>query len=87
MRFQPMILLCAASVASACGDNGYRCKNPDASVNDDYIATKYICNKLQEDTCYCSHYAEDYCDPSDSNIAKFKELCNDEGPNWYWTNC
>jgi hypothetical protein len=86
MRIQPMLLLWA-TVVSACGDTGYRCKNPDVSVNDDYIVTKYICNSLGEDTCYCSHWAEDYCDPSGNNIAKFKELCNDQGSNWYWTQC
>ena len=70
----------------ACGDNAYRCKNPDKSVDDMWVMTKSICNELNEDICWCYYWAEYYCDPSGDNINKFKEMC-DSHSNWYWTEC
>ncbi|KAK4151241.1 hypothetical protein C8A00DRAFT_36140 [Chaetomidium leptoderma] len=80
-------LLVGASVAYACGDNAYRCKNPDADVGEMYEVTKKICDQLGEDTCWCYHLAEDYCDPSGDNIQKFKDMCENHGGNWYWSEC
>lgn len=86
MKFLPEILLLASAVY-ACGDNAYRCKNPDASVSEDWEVTNKICTQLGEDTCYCSHWAEYYCDPFGDNIAKFKQMCEAHAENWYWTEC
>lgn len=81
-----MTLAFAVSVI-ACGDNAYRCKNPDKSVQEHWTVTKNIADQLREDTCYCYHWAEYYADPYGDNIQKFKSLCEDRGENWYWTEC
>lgn len=86
MKFLATLLL-GASVAYACGDNAFRCKNPDKSVSEMYKVTKDICDNLGEDDCYCSHWAEYYCDPYGDNIAKFKTQCENQGENWYWSEC
>ena len=86
MKFLAALLL-GASVAYACGDNSYRCKNPDKTVSEMHDVTMNICKNLNEGTCWCYHWAEDYCDPSGDNIEKFKEQCQQEGENWYWTEC
>lgn len=40
------------------------------------------------DTCYCSHWAEYYCDPYGSDqIQKFKDCCEGQGENYYWDEC
>jgi len=80
-------LLLSAATAYACGDNAYRCKNPDKSVDEMWKVTHKICNDIKEDDCYCSHWAEYYCDPFGDNIKKFKEQCENEGDNWYWNEC
>ena len=72
---------------SACGDNAYRCKHPDKSITDHWKATHSICKDLGEDDCYCSHWAEYYCDPSSDNIQKFKDACLNLGGDWYWNEC
>ncbi|CAJ0555434.1 Ff.00g054990.m01.CDS01 [Fusarium sp. VM40] len=73
--------LLAVPAVYACGDNSYRCKNPDKSIQDTYKVTMEICNGR------CSHWAEDYCDPFGDNIQKFKEKCENQGENWYWVEC
>jgi hypothetical protein len=85
LRFLPVFLL-YASVAYASGDNAYRCKNPDNTVDEDWKATEAICDKLGADDCYCSHWAEYYCDPYGDNIDKFKKECEAKGGNWYWSD-
>lgn len=62
------------AVAAACGDNAYRCTG-DVSVSQDWAKTNHCCQKLSQDTCYCSHMAETYCDPDSNNIQKFKDCC------------
>ncbi|TGO81895.1 hypothetical protein BPOR_0980g00010 [Botrytis porri] len=81
MKFIYFGFLLAATTAYACGDNAYRCKNPDKSVDEMWQVTHKICNNLQEDDCYCSHWAEYYCDPYGGNVEKFKQQCEDEGEN------
>jgi hypothetical protein len=73
-------------VASACGDNAYRCVNPDGFVTDDWAKTKACCNKIAEEYCYCSHRAEEYCDPFGSNIQKFKDCC-ESYKGFEWREC
>jgi hypothetical protein len=80
-------ILLAAPAAYACGDNAYRCKNPDVSVEKMWKVTHSICNNLKEDDCYCSHWAEYYCDPTGDNIQKFKDQCEEKGEKWYWVEC
>ncbi|KAF4333973.1 hypothetical protein FBEOM_12209 [Fusarium beomiforme] len=86
MHFLKALLLGVPAVY-ACGDNSYRCKNPDKTVSEMYKVTKNICDELNEDTCWCYHWAEDYCDPFGDNIKKFKQKCEDYGENWYWSEC
>ncbi|EXM13935.1 hypothetical protein RAB80_014004 [Fusarium oxysporum f. sp. vasinfectum] len=86
MNFLKALLLAVPAVY-ACGDNAYRCKNPDKTVSEMYRVTKNICDELKEDTCWCYHWAEDYCDPFGDNIKKFKQKCEDYGENWYWSEC
>ncbi|KAI8664695.1 hypothetical protein NCS56_00903200 [Fusarium sp. Ph1] len=70
-------LLLDAPIVHACGNNAYRCKNPDASIEEMWRVTHQICNDLGEDDCYCYHWAEYFCDPSGDNIDKFKQKCQD----------
>ena len=86
MRFLSALLL-SVSAVYACGENAYRCKNPNVSVNEMWVVTHRICDKLGEDDCYCSHWAEYYCDPSGYNIQKFKDECLAQGEDWYWSEC
>ena len=81
------ILLLAAPAVYACGDNSYRCKSPDATVDQMWQVTHRICDNLAEEDCYCSHWAEYYCDPYGDNIQKFKSQCEEEGEGWYWAEC
>ncbi|TGO31403.1 hypothetical protein BHYA_0987g00010 [Botrytis hyacinthi] len=81
MKFIYFGLLLAATTAYACGDNAYRCKNPDKSVDEMWQVTHKICNNLREDDCYCSHWAEYYCDPFGDNIGKFKQQFLNLGVN------
>jgi hypothetical protein len=73
------------AVASACGNNAYRCVG-NGSVEDDWKHTNACCAMLFEETCYCSHRAETYCDPSGGNIQKFKDCC-DQWDNYYAREC
>jgi hypothetical protein len=67
-------------VGYACGDNTYRFKNPDASVAVMSKVTRAIYDELDGDTCWCYHWAEDYCHPfGDENATKFKEECENHG--------
>ncbi|KAF7888575.1 uncharacterized protein EAF02_003116 [Botrytis sinoallii] len=87
MKFIYLGLLIAATTAYACGDNAYRCKNPKKIIAEEWKATHEICNNLREDDCYCSHWAEYYCDPYGGNIQKFKDQCEAKGSDWYWSEC
>jgi hypothetical protein len=86
MKFVPL-LLCWASIVSACGDNAYRCKNPDVSTEEMWKVTKHICDDLNEETCFCVHWVEYYCDPQGDNIQKFKYACQNHAENWFWNEC
>ncbi|KAE8846665.1 hypothetical protein HRS9139_01232 [Pyrenophora teres f. teres] len=74
MKLPTILLLQFAAVAIACGDNAYRCVGPNG-VGDDWAKTNHCCVTLAQDTCYCSHMAETYCDPDGSNIENFKDCC------------
>ena len=77
------VFLLLITCASACGDNAYRCVNPEGSVADDGAKTRSCCTKLAQTDCYCAHRAEDYCDPDKDNIDNFKECCESfEGFGW-----
>jgi len=75
------LLLCCASIVFACGDNAYRCKNSDVSTGEMWKVTKDICDDLKEETCYCFHWAEYYCEPQGDNIQKFKDACENRAEN------
>lgn len=79
-------LLLYVAIASACGDNAYRCINPEGSISQDWAKTNYCCNQLAEDTCYCSHRAETYCDPYGPNIDRFKKCC-ESFTDFSWREC
>ena len=63
-------------MAMSCGNNAYRCVNPNGSVKEDWHHTE-LCMKSAgfSKTCYCSHRAEIYADPSGGDIKKFKDCC------------
>ncbi|KAJ7867812.1 hypothetical protein B0H13DRAFT_1636050 [Mycena leptocephala] len=83
--FKPIFLTC--NFSQGCGDNAYRCVNPNGSVEDDWNATKACMDKVGiTNTCYCSHRAETYADPDGNNIQKFKDCC-DATPNYGWREC
>jgi hypothetical protein len=86
MQLLTLILLVVPAVY-ACGDNAYRCKNNDVTVDTDWDTTKSICNSLGESTCWCYNAAENYCDPFGDNIQNFKKKCEAWGDNWYWDEC
>ena len=81
------ILMVAAPAVYACGDDAYRCNSRDASASEIQQATRSICDSLGEDMCYCSVYAEDFCDPGGDNIQKFKASCEEYGKGWSATEC
>lgn len=70
----------------ACGDNGYRCVNPNGSVEDDHTVTFNCCNKLKQGSCWCSHRSEDYCNVASSRIEDFK-VCCESNLDFSWRNC
>ncbi|KAJ7871567.1 hypothetical protein B0H13DRAFT_2349854 [Mycena leptocephala] len=81
------IVALAATQVKGCGDNAFRCVNPDGSVEDDWNATNACMDKVGiTNTCYCSHRAEFYADPDGNNIQKFKDCC-DATPNYGWREC
>ena len=82
----PFVLFLLLALTNACGDNAYRCQNPENGRDDDWAMTRSICNDLKEDDCWCSHRAEFFCDPYGDNIAKFKEMC-DSHQGYDWNEC
>ncbi|KAJ0142685.1 Uncharacterized protein HZ326_14498 [Fusarium oxysporum f. sp. albedinis] len=86
MQFLSLLVL-LAPVASSCGDNTYRCKNPDKSTAEEQAVTTKICSSLGNGYCYCNHRAEWFCDTFGEDINKFKKSCEDQGENWYWVDC
>lgn len=74
MKLSAILLLHFTALAIACGDNAYRCVGPD-TVSDDAAKTNQCCTSLGQDTCYCYHRAENFCDPDADNIQNFKDCC------------
>jgi hypothetical protein len=88
MKLLPvLLLLLCGSLVSACGDNSYRCRNPDKIVDEISQRTRKICESLNEEECWCVHQAEFYCSTSGDNIQKFKDMCEATGENWYSFLC
>jgi hypothetical protein len=82
-----ILLSLFTSVAMSCGDNAYRCVNPDGSVANDWHTTQLCMDSVGfSDTCWCSHRAEDYADPSGNDIQDFKDCC-DSYLNFAWREC
>jgi hypothetical protein len=84
-----ILLSLFTSVAMSCGDDTYRCVNPDDTVEEDWRHTKLCMEKVGiSDTCWCSHRAEYYADvgSDDIKIQKFKDCC-ESYDNFGWREC
>lgn len=73
-----IVALAFAASAIACGDNAYRCKNPQGTIEDDWKFTQDCMQRVGfEDTCWCYHRAQTYADPgSQAKIEAFQKCCN-----------
>ena len=82
-----VLLSLFVNVANCCGDNAYRCVDPDGSVDGDWAVTRSCMIRLGfSDDCWCSHRAEWYADPSGADINAFKNCCR-SFPNFGWREC
>lgn len=71
-----IILSLFATVAMSCGDNAFRCVNPDTSVDQDWHHTELCMDRVGfSDTCWCYHRAETYAVPTGDDIQAFKDCC------------
>ena len=68
-----LLLSLFVNVASACGNNAYRCVKEGGSVAKDWEVTWECMQQVGFDaTCTCYHMVETYADPSGSDINDFK---------------
>jgi hypothetical protein len=82
-----ILLSLFTSVAMSCGNNAYRCVNPQGTVAEDWHHTQLCMDSVGfSDTCYCVHRAETYADPYGDNIQKFKDCC-DSYENYSYREC
>lgn len=73
LTFSFIALLNVALVA-ACGDDAWRCVNPNGKVDGDNALTQFCKMKLGMEDCYCSHRAETYVNVGDK-LEDFKACC------------
>ena len=86
MRFL-LVLSTLIIMANACGDNAYRCVNPDQSVSNDWEVTKFCIVDVglgPRSTCWCYAWAEDYVTLRVDMIKKFGECCSRHGGDGYY---
>jgi hypothetical protein len=78
-------ILTSIKAVVGCGDNGYRCKNPEGDVSDDWVITRacMIAMGISE-TCWCYGYAENYAVVDDAHA--FAACCQ-SFPNYAASNC
>jgi hypothetical protein len=82
-----ILLSLFTSVAMSCGDNAYRCKNPEGTVAEDWHHTQLCMDSVGfSATCYCWGAAETYADPSGNDIQDFKDCCQSYN-NYAWVEC
>jgi len=70
------IALFTALAAASCGDDAYRCTNPDGTIANDFLKSKECAAKLGiTQTCWCSYWAEDYIEVPEDKVEDFKNCC------------
>ena len=81
-----LLLSLFVNVASACGNNAYRCIKDGGTVDMDWKITVQCMNKIGfAETCTCIHRLEVYFDPYGLDINAFKKCCADFG--YYAREC
>lgn len=70
-----ILLSLFTTVAMSCGDNSYRCVNPDTRVAQDWHHTELCMDCIGiSDTCWCYYRAEKYAVPTGDDIQAFKVM-------------
>jgi hypothetical protein len=87
MKASSITFLLYIALTSACGENAYRCVNPDGSVEDDWAKTQECAVKLGTlSECWCWGLAQFHIDAPSDKIDAFKKCC-ESSENFGWREC